>query len=136
MNLNMSLIKVDIIAAKQAIEYYKEHSIKDIKNIAAYHLQQAAEKLIKIQIYVKADNYDNVSLYTHNIEKLIAYAQSLNINVAIPKYIDDNSLILTSWEAGSRYDVGFQIRIDTLIKSLEEIENWYNELYNSGIRKG
>ncbi len=136
MNLTMALIKADIIAARQAIEYYKEHNVKDIKNVAAYHLQQAAEKLIKIQIYVKAENYDNASLYTHNIEKLIAYAQSLNVDVTIPKYIDDNSLVLTSWEAGSRYDVGFQTRIDTLNKALDEIEKWYNELYNSGIREG
>ena len=136
MNLTMALIKADIIAAKQAIEYFKEHNAKDIKNIAAYHLQQATEKLIKIQIYAKSDNYDNASMYTHNIEKLIAYAQSLNIDIAVPKYIDNNSLILTSWEAGSRYDVGFQIRIDTLEKALAEIDNWYDKLYASGIRKG
>lgn len=136
MNLTMALIKADIIAARQAIEYYKEHNVKDIKNVAAYHLQQAAEKLIKIQIYVKAENYDNASLYTHNIEKLIAYSQSLNVDVTIPKYIDDNSLVLTSWEAGSRYDVGFQTRIDTLNKALDEIEKWYDELYNLGIREG
>lgn len=136
MNLTMALIKADIIAAKQAIEYFKEHNAKDIKNIAAYHLQQAAEKLIKIQIYAKAESYDNASMYTHNIEKLIAYAQSLNIDVVVPKYIDNNSLILTNWEAGSRYDVGFQIRIDTLNKASEEIEKWYDDLYESGIRKG
>ena len=136
MNLTMALIKADIIAAKQAIEYFKEHNAKDIKNIAAYHLQQATEKLIKIQIYAKSDNYDNASMYTHNIEKLIAYAQALNIDVAVPKYIDNNSLILTSWEAGSRYDVGFQIRIDTLEKTLAEIDNWYDKLYASGIRNG
>lgn len=136
MTLTMALIKADIIAAQQAIDYFKEHNAKDIKNIAAYHLQQAAEKLIKIQIYAKADSYNNASMFTHNLEKLIAYAQSLNIDVVVPKYIDDNSLILTNWEAGSRYDVGFQIRIDTLTKALSEIEKWYDELYQLGIRKG
>ena len=43
------IIKVDLIAARQAMDYYKEKGIKDIKNIAAFHLQQAAEKLIKYQ---------------------------------------------------------------------------------------
>lgn len=51
MELTKSIIKADIIAARQAIEYFEQKGIKEIKNIAAYHLQQAAEKLIKYQIY-------------------------------------------------------------------------------------
>lgn len=136
MNLTMPLIKADIIAAKQAIAYYNDHGVKDIKNIAAYHLQQAAEKLIKIQIYNKTTDYDSAALYTHNIEKLIVYATSLELDINIPNYIKENSLVLTSWEAGSRYDVAFQIRIDTLNKTLSEIEKWYNQIYKSGIRNG
>ena len=135
MNLTMALIKADIIAARQSVDYYNEHKIKDIKNIAAYHLQQATEKLIKIQIYAKAKDFNNVSLYTHNIEKLIAYAQSLQIDLLIPKYIEDNSLVITSWEAGSRYDITFQIRIDSLNKTLAEVESWYEALFKAGIRK-
>lgn len=49
--INPGIIKADIVTAYQSISYFKEHKIKDIKNIAAYHLQQAIEKLIKIQIY-------------------------------------------------------------------------------------
>ncbi len=41
MTLTKGLIKADIIAARQAIEYYESSGIKSIKNIAAYHLQQA-----------------------------------------------------------------------------------------------
>ncbi len=40
------LIKADIIASKQAIEYFEEKNIKDIKNIAAYHLQQVGRILL------------------------------------------------------------------------------------------
>ena len=49
--LSKGLIKADIIASKQAIEYFEEKHIKDIKNIAAYHLQQATEKLINFSYY-------------------------------------------------------------------------------------
>lgn len=97
-------------------------------------MQQAAEKLIKIQIYCKCISYDNYKLYTHNIEKLIIYADSLAIGAVVPKYVRDNSLIITDWEAGSRYDVGFSIRIDTLKKCSNEIQKWYEILYNDGIR--
>ena len=52
----------------------------------------------------------------------------------MPKYVTDNSLVITDWEAGSRYDVGFAIRIDTLKKAFNEAECWYNKLYEEGIR--
>lgn len=134
MKLTMGLIKADIIAASQAIEYFESNSIRDIKNIAAYHLQQAMEKLIKIQIYSKATEYDNFKVHTHNIERLTLYSESLNVGVFVPKYVRDNSLVISDWEAGSRYDVGFSIRIDTLKRALKEANAWYDKLYDEGIR--
>ena len=129
------MIKADIVAAQQAVNYYENSNLKDIKNVAAYHLQQATEKLIKIQIYSKAENLNYANLYTHNIEKLLAYSEKPDISIYVPKYIEDNSLVLTEWEAGSRYNVGFQIRISTLKKTLNEIEKWYEEIYNTGLRE-
>ena len=52
MILTIGLIKADLITAGQAIEYFEATSNKNIKNIAAYHLQQATEKLIKYQILI------------------------------------------------------------------------------------
>lgn len=134
MKLTMALIKADIIAAKQAIEYFELNSVRNIKNIAAYHLQQSVEKLIKIQIYNKITNYDNRQVFTHDIEKLILYSDSLNVGIIIPKYVRDNSFTITDWEAGSRYDIHFSIRIDTLKKAYNEADTWYATLYNEGIR--
>ncbi len=42
MRLSKSLIKADIIAAHQAIEYFDHNGVKDIKNVAAYHLQRVS----------------------------------------------------------------------------------------------
>ena len=128
MKLSKGLIKADIIAAKQAIEYFDSNHNRDIKNIAAYHLQQAAEKLIKIHIYNKCNQVNNAQMYTHQIEKLILYADSLGINPIIPQYIRENSLIITAWEAGSRYDIGFSIRIDTLKKCYDVISEWLKKI--------
>ena len=128
MILTKGIIKADIIAAEQAVSYFEEHNIRDIKNVAAYHIQQATEKLIKIQIYEKASNINNQSMYTHNIESLILYADSLNIDITVPKYFKDNSLIITDWEAGSRYDVGFSIRIDTLKRAISELNEWIDTI--------
>lgn len=78
MILTKGIIKADILAAMRAIEDFEETGIRDIKNIAAYHLQQAAEKLIKIQIYSNCTNVSNSKMYTHNLVKLIQYADMLN----------------------------------------------------------
>lgn len=98
--ISLGIVKADIIAAKQAIDYFNIHGNKDIKNIAAYHLQQAVEKLIKYQIYESSAKINNAKMYTHNIEGLIAYSESLGIDIVIPKLIKDNSLIITKWELG------------------------------------
>ncbi len=126
--ISKGIIKADIISARQAIEYFVAKGNKDIKNIAAYHLQQAAEKLIKYQIYESDATIDNAKLYTHNIEALILYADSLNIQLSVPKLIRDNSLVITKWETGSRYGLGLSIRIDTLQKYFNIIDAWYNEI--------
>ena len=83
MKLTKGLIKADIIAARQAINYYEEYKIRDIKNIAAYHLQQATEKLIKYQIYEKCGDIDESQIYTHNIDKLIAYSEKEVLTQAV-----------------------------------------------------
>ncbi len=128
MKLSKGLIKADIIAAKQAIDFFESKKIKDIKNIAAYHLQQAAEKLIKYQIYKVLNDTDNRRMYTHDLSKLREYADSEGISLIVPEYIDDHLNSITDWEAGSRYNIGFSIRIDTLKKCAEVIEAWEKEI--------
>lgn len=124
MILTKGIIEADIIAARQAIEYFEISGNRNIKNVAAYHLQQAAEKLIKIQIYASCSNISNSQMFTHNLERLIVYADSLGIAPVIPDYIRKHSLQITDWEAGSRYDVDFSVRIDTLKKTYEVICKW------------
>ena len=122
MELNKSLIKADIIAARQAIEYFDQKGIKEIKNIAAYHLQQAAEKLIKFQIYQALASTDNRRMYTHDLSKLLDYAEVEGLTLIVPDYVKSHVNQITDWEAGSRYDFSFVCRIDTLKKCYETIE--------------
>ena len=74
MSLNMELIQADITASAKMIEEYKRTKYKSSKNISAYHLQQATEKLIKIQMYKLADSSAKLKLYTNNISALIKQA--------------------------------------------------------------
>ena len=134
LDLTMGLIKADIIMAKQGIELYKNKEIKEVKNQAAYHLQQAAEKMIKIQIYKSGVAYENKSLYVHNLKVLINYAERLGFGVNIPDYFRKNALIISDWEASSRYDIHFSIKITTLEKCYKEITDWYDGLDRAGIK--
>ena len=94
--INPGIIKADIVAAGQAVTYFKEHKVKDIKNIAAYHIQQAAEKLIKIQLYDSPATIENSKIFTHNIEALLAYAEEQQIEISVPAYIRENALMITT----------------------------------------
>ena len=69
-------------------------------------------------------------LWTLNI---CAYGQ-IKSHLKIPKSIDENALMITDWEAGSRYDIHFSIRIDTLKKMYQIVNEWYGEVYSAGIR--
>ena len=128
MVLTKGIIKADLIAARQAIEYFDEKGIRDIKGIAAYHLQQATEKLIKYQIYQSGVAISNSQMYTHAIDRLITYADSLGISYIIPEYIREHSVVISEWEAGSRYDVGFSVRIDSLKKVYGILEKWEKQV--------
>ena len=134
MDLSMGLIKADILMAKQGIELYKKRKIKEIKNTVAYHIQQAAEKLIKIQVYRSGITYSNSALYIHNLPKLISYAEGIGVKLNLPDQIRSNALMITDWEAGSRYDLQFVVRIDTLEKYQQIIDAWFNELKAQGIK--
>lgn len=132
LELSTGIIQADIIMARQALEIYKNNpKLKDVKNMCAYHLQQAVEKMIKIQIYKSGIDYDNKSMYSHNIRVLLVYAESKNIKMNVPRFIEDNASVITKWEAGSRYDLHFSVRIDTLEKYLVEIEGWYRYIKKS-----
>lgn len=134
MDLSMGLIRADVLMAKQGIELYKERKIKEIKNTVAYHIQQASEKMIKIQVYRSGCTYSSSTLYIHNLPKLISYAESIGVKLVIPDEIRANALMITDWEAGSRYDLQFVVRIDTLEKYHQVIDHWYNDLKAKGIK--
>ena len=67
-------------------------------------------------------------MYTHDIRKLLDYASEENFRLIVPDYINNHANSITEWEAGSRYDIGFSVRIDALKKCYETVNEWIKEV--------
>lgn len=66
---------VGIINAKQALKNYESTHIKDLKNTAAYNVQQSLEYMIKYQIY-NCPSYNEgkeevKQIFSHDLDMLI-----------------------------------------------------------------
>ena len=135
--LSMTQVKADLLLSKYSVEQAEKASArmsKSIKGQGAYHLQQACEKMVKIQIYASGKKIDNARMYKHSIKDLLVYANSLGIAINMPSYIDKNKDIITRWEATGRYDLHLVVRIDTLKRCYEEADQWYADLVKEGYR--
>ena len=132
--LNKLQIKADIVLAENALKEAKLSTpklAKYLKGQVGYHLQQAAEKLIKIQIYKSGKNIDYSKLYKHDIQYIINYAKSKGISLMIPDYVTKNSMVISSWEAEGRYDVHIVVKYPQLEKAYSVISEWYQQLEKS-----
>jgi len=129
--LDILQIKADLLLSEKAIAESKSQTprlAKFLRGQAAYHLQQAAEKLIKIQLYHSERKLDNAKIYKHNISSLLVYADDLGINLIVPSLIRKNDELMTSWEAEGRYDVHVVVRTDTLQKYQQVISLWFDQV--------
>jgi len=129
--LSMGQIEADIFMAESAMEKATTLSSKRGKYFrgqAGYHLQQAAEKMIKIQIYESGLQLNNARMYRHSLDDLMTYAQSLNISLDIPKWVKQKRFAISEWEAEGRYDLHFVVRLDTLQKCYQELQTWFKRL--------
>lgn len=135
--LTLGQIEADLFVAEALIEKVKTlpgRRGKFFRGQAAYHLQQAAEKLIKIQIYASGLGINHSKIYKHSLDDLITYGQSLGAVLMILEYVKRKKYIMTRWEVEGRYDIHFVVRLDTLERCLAELKNWYIILKKKGIK--
>ena len=129
--LSMGQIEADLFMAKSAMDQATAMTSKRgkfFRGQAGYHLQQAAEKMIKIQIYDSGLLINNARMYRHSLDDLIIYSISLGLTLDIPKWVQQKKFVISGWEAEGRYDLHFVVRLDTLQKCYQELQEWYNRL--------
>lgn len=127
-SLTLAMALADIKAAKSALQIYEDEGLREIKGLCAYHIQQAFEKMLKIQLYQSKKELDNARIYRHSIQQLIDYGRELEIEMVTGKYLEDNAEIITDWEASGRYDIRFSTKVTTLRKAIKEAETLYSQL--------
>jgi HEPN domain-containing protein len=117
----------EIIIAKQALNNYEITKIKDMKNTASYHTQQAIELLIKYKIYndttYNQGDSEITQLFTHDLNRLIK-KYCIPYGIYVPPKIVKNAKIYSSWESESRYSLAYSVRTDSIKSAINEVEQW------------
>ena len=116
--LYKGLILADL---KIVVSYYNDED-KAMRLQAAYHMQQAVEKTIKLKAEIKGLN-----LWGHNINRLIKACDDGGIDIETPRYIKDSAERLTSWEAEGRYYPIKVVRRDSIKKTYDVTVQWLED---------
>jgi HEPN domain-containing protein len=114
MSKYLALIKADLKAVDVFVNGRDEFDI----NIAAYHCQQAVEKLCG---YAAQMNGLKV-LRSHNITVWVEYLYENQLYV--PKEIADNAEEIFHWESGSRYNINFVTARAKVAQIKTAVEGW------------
>lgn len=91
-----------------------------ILNNAAYHLQQAVEKILKGALECVGVTVP----YSHKISKLVSMITNNGANLVVTDWLDDHAEMLSEWETETRYNMDFLVEKRKLDKAMEEVRNF------------
>ena len=111
--------KLMIMADLKIVESYYADKEKTLRLQAAYHMQQAVEKTIKLCAEIVGLN-----LWGHDIQNLIQYCDEYDKDIEIPKLIRDKAYVVTQWEAECRYYPSKIVRKDSIKNIYDVTVKW------------
>ena len=88
------------------------------QNMAAYHTQQAIEKIIK-QLIIDKRGFGNIE---HDPGQLVADAKSEGI--VVPEWVEENSYEISRWATTIRYNSNFKTNRDSIDSFNKLIKEW------------
>ncbi|MCC8150997.1 MAG: HEPN domain-containing protein [Lachnospiraceae bacterium] len=91
-----------------------------ILNNAAYHLQQAVEKILKGALECVGVTVP----HSHKINRLIAMIAHNGANLTVTDWIDDHAEMLSEWETETRYNMDFLVEKRKLDRAMAEVKNF------------
>ena len=98
---------------------------KVYKQDICYDIQQMCEIMMKIQFVEAGVQITNYKYFRHDLSDIYQYAQTFTgLNLYVPDEIKNAFMKITSWEVHGRYDYGMTVRLDTIEKFLNVIDEW------------
>lgn len=113
--------KTLILADLSIVYHYTDSNNKSEKLQAAYHMQQAIEKTIKLKAMIKGLN-----LWGHNIHMLIHECDKRDIDIGVPNFIRKRAGTYTSWEASCRYTLAAVVNKNSIWAAYRVTVEWLN----------
>lgn len=113
------MIKADL---KISSEFWNSDD-KSLRLQAAYHVQQAIEKTIKLKAMICGTN-----LWGHDIDVLIKKCDDLGIDLCVPRIIREKADVYTHWEAECRYYPVKVIHKESIKKAIDAVGTWLDSL--------
>ncbi len=110
-----ALIRADL---KLVIDNYDDDD-KAVRLQAAYHMQQAVEKIIKLKAEIRGLN-----LWGHDIDVLLKKCNDNSIDISVPDYIKKHTDMITHWEAECRYYPVKVVRRDVIKRVYDATLEW------------
>lgn len=132
----LKLAKSDMIAANILYKTSKKEQNNNLHNLVSYHIEQAVEKLILVQITNSNIPKNTVSTINIDIFTLLNISKYYKVKLNIPELIINNRQELADWQLRPRYDYSMKFSTSKLEIYLETLEKWYSELeiiYNSNL---
>lgn len=115
----LALAKNDLKVARLVLNSANDELMQ---NTAAYHTQQAVEKIMK-GLIVQAGGKAGIS---HNITELSKDLDELG--VTYPKWINDVDYDISSWATTIRYNTNFKADHDLVEKVIQNSEKWIEKI--------
>ena len=88
------------------------------QNLAAYHTQQAIEKILK-QLIIDKRGFGNID---HDLGRLVADAKAEEIDV--PAWVEENAYEISRWATTIRYNTNFKTNRDSIKRFNLLVKEW------------
>ena len=115
----MKLAEADLKVSELLLNSYNDELMQ---NNAAYHTEQALEKLMKSL----KESHGAAATVTHSITALWKDLEELNVE--IPEWVLDMDDEISSWATTIRYNANFKSDHDSIEKANRYIREWMESL--------
>ena len=120
MNKEQKQFKLLIKSDLRIVERNWDSDDKADRLQAAYHMQQAIEKTIKLKAYVHGID----DIWGHDIRALINWCKKKGYNIDVPKLILKNANVYSQWEADCRYYPMKVVRKNSINAAYKATKQW------------